>query len=439
MPRAVPVAATNALRRGAPLIALLFAALPIACGGEDALPDIATVRETLGDTTIVRTLAGPDAGLRTLIEEVAIGELEGADEYTFGSIEELVPLADERVLVWDGQATALRIYGADGRHARTIGRAGKGPGEIESANGIAVLADGRIGVWDGQNARLTVFTADGEYAEEVRIPGGFFSLGSVSAADSNAFWLRMPLGAMDAASFMDRKDGVRTVRLAGEGGASPGAIEDSILAPVQRDRSQLLQATSPDGRGRTATGIPFSATPLWTPGAGYLVSSPGGEYRIDVHRAGAPLRIVRELPLIPVTDGERSGQQAGITWTMQRTDPAWSWNASIPATKPPIRALQVDGAGRIWAQVSQSGEEFTPDPPASTNPNPAPKLTWREPVVFDVFAPDGEFLGRIPFPRGTRSGLIRATTGSRIWAVLPDSFGVDRVVRWRVEPALGGG
>src|SRR5687768_13160226 len=73
------------------LAAALAAALALAAcdraGAGDATASWQTVVDTIGDTVVVRTVGASDsAATLRLVPELRIGELEGADEYTFGSV-----------------------------------------------------------------------------------------------------------------------------------------------------------------------------------------------------------------------------------------------------------------------------------------------------------------------------------------------------------------
>jgi hypothetical protein len=57
-----------------------------------------------------------------------------------------------------------------------------------------------------------------------------------------------------------------------------------------------------------------------------------------------------------------------------------------------------------------------------------------EPLVYDVFAPTGEFLGRIRLPARSSFGNAR---GNRLWLIATDDYEVPTLVRFRVEALTG--
>ena len=142
-------------------LALVLAAVTLATGSacSDAVPAGPSVEvETIGDTTIVRTLSGSAWGAEaSLVPEVSIGQLEGPDEYLFGRIGSMAVDEARNVYVFDQQSQQVRVFDAAGRHVETLGRDGEGPGEFARAETIAVLPDGRVLVRDPGNMRVQVF------------------------------------------------------------------------------------------------------------------------------------------------------------------------------------------------------------------------------------------------------------------------------------------
>jgi hypothetical protein len=92
--------------------------------------------------------------------------------------------------------------------------------------------------------------------------------------------------------------------------------------------------------------------------------------------------------------------------------------------------------------VSRPGEripegEQAPGPTVRVGSGDMPKLPqpkWRDPIVYDVFDPDGRYLGRVPAPPKTSFKTMR---GDHVWAVRRDSLDVEQVVRFRVVPGFG--
>jgi hypothetical protein len=67
------------------------------------------------------------------------------------------------------------------------------------------------------------------------------------------------------------------------------------------------------------------------------------------------------------------------------------------------------------------------------------RLRWREPLTYDVFDPDGSYVGRVRVPHDTRIVQVRANV---VWGVATDSEGVHTVkpfrIAWSQGTLLGG-
>ena len=147
---------TKLLLLPATTTAFTLAACEAETGSPVAEPEV--VVETIGDTTVVRTLSGSvwDAEA-TLVPEVLIGELDGAEEYLFGWIRSIAVDDDRNIYVFDFQAQHVGVFDSARNHVETLGRQGEGPGEFNRAEAIALLPDGRLVVRNPGNQRVEVF------------------------------------------------------------------------------------------------------------------------------------------------------------------------------------------------------------------------------------------------------------------------------------------
>ena len=101
-------------------LAIAIAAAALAACGTDTDSSSAGLAEaheqaveTIGDTTVVRTLSGSVWGTEaTLVPEVSAGDLDGPEEYVFGTVGSMAVDDDRRVYVLDYQAQHVRVYDA---------------------------------------------------------------------------------------------------------------------------------------------------------------------------------------------------------------------------------------------------------------------------------------------------------------------------------------
>ena len=425
--------------------------MSLACAGGDGpgtrdgrRADWTTSIDTVGDTIVVRTIGGSDAAaLMTLAPEVTIGTVEGADEYTFGAINEVEVGETGTIYAFDRQVPALRAYDSTGKYIRTLGRKGGGPGEYEAANGVAVHRDGRVVLWDAGKASINVYDQSGEPATTWPVPGGggFYTSGAVFADTAGNTYIRTTVANPPTAGNAPQ------ARVFGASGLvqwnPQGQVVDSLAPPENNVEPAFLTAQSPDKGSMSRTSLPFATAFVWTfSPLGYFVSARTDRYAVTLHhRDGSPRRIERTQAALPVEDEERADAEAILTANMRRTDPGWRWSGpAIPTTKPFIRTVAVGDDGRIWVSVAAPGErvpegERAPPPSVqigAVQRSPDPK--WRQPLVYDVFDPSGRFVGRVAAPPKTRFSAMR---GDRIWGVTRDSLDVEQVVRYRVIPGFG--
>jgi hypothetical protein len=392
-------------------------------------------RDTIGDTVVVRTVAGSIWGApRRLVPELRIGGMEGGDDYLFGQLNALAVDSAGRIYALDGQVPALRVYGADGRYVRTIGRAGEGPGEYTQPdpNGLAVLPDGRILLHDPGNARITVYSPEGETLDEWPMRGGM--------------WTDYPLFT-DAGGQVyayvwnprQRSGGAALLELSPE-----GTPLDTLALPTWEYEAPTISARS--GGSSQTWNVPFSPTRQWTWSPdGYFVGGLSTRYVIDVFRpGGSVLRIERQTEPVPVAAGEKAAQEHRVRQAMQRMEPSWRWNGPpIRDAKPPFRRIHAAHDGRIWVLLHAPGREATiaadADDPHSGEPDAPPE--WTEPIIFDVFEPDGRYLGQMHGPDGFQVNPYPVLGEDRVWAVVEDELGVQTIVRFVIREGAdeGGG
>ena len=383
--------------------------------------------DTVGDTVIVRTLSGSAWGdTASLKVEVSIGMLEGSDEFLIGNPRSIAVGAGGEIYVLDRQVPVIRLYDPDGTFIRNIGREGGGPGEYKSPGAIAVLPDDRLVVRDPGNGRISIFSAEGEYLEQVWYPGGF-NTGRRLYTDRAGFAHSMVLLNYGTAPW-DWIFGLARIDLS-EG------IQDTIPAPTWD--YEPPQITGSRENSSSSDNVPFSPEDYWTfSPQGYTVGGLSTDYRIDLYRVDEPvLRIERSWTPIAVKREEAEEQRRQKTANMQRQYSGWKWNGpGVPDTKPPFTNLFASWEGNIWVQVSQEGYATMTEAEARAEEQRSgrPQLRFTEPAAYDVFSPEGTYLGHVRTPRSFRTRPEPLVRGDHVWAVTRDDLDVARVVRFRI-------
>ena len=375
------------------------------------------VIQTIGDTTVVRTLSGSVWGAEaTLVPEVSIGELDGPEEYLFGWIFSIAVDDDRNVYVFDYQAQHVGVFDSEGNHVQTLGRPGEGPGEFNRAEAIALLPDGRLVVRNPGNQRIEVFGPEPGRTEQWGYPAGGLTTFQPLYTDMHGRTL---------VTIVDRSRDLSSSRTL--------VTQLLVLGPDGTPVDTLPEPSSPS----TTPFGPFSPMFQWTvhPSGHFLTGMPS-EYRIDLARDDGVLRIERSVDPVPVLEEEGAYARERRVRSMRERDPDWSWSGPpVPKHKPFFSALQAGRDGRIWVRVAAEGypvenEDHDPEDPSSM------PVLWRTPLRYDVFEPDGTYLGVVVPPDGvTLSNAV--FDGDYAWGVTRDELEVQRVVRYRI--VVGGG
>lgn len=411
--------------RGPTVLAAAATALLAGCGTDtgfwDRGPEVIT--ETIGDTTVVRTVSGGVWGAEaTLVPEVSIGELDGAEEYLFGGIWSIAVDDDRVVYVLDAQARQVRVFDSAGEYVRTLGGRGEGPGEFRSAEAIALLPDGRLVVRDSGRNRVHVFGPGAGDIDHWPYDAG--NSGSDAPlhtdADGRTYVLTRDLSR-------PLTDFARHIIVLGP----DGTHLDTVPEPSSNHDQAVVTASG--GSGTYTSRVPFSPAFAWTVHpSGHFLTGVSSTYRIDLAGDDGVLRIERATNPVPVSDAEREYERNDVMRYMRGGYPDWSWNGPpIPDHKPYFKALLTGRDGRIWVRLSTAGqpvenEDHDPDDPWSD------PVTWPEPMRYDVFEPDGTYLGVVRAPDEFMRFRLPVFDGDHVWAVTRDELDVERVVRYRI-------
>jgi hypothetical protein len=403
-----------------------------ACGGTPAAdPDALAMRiDTLGDTISVHIASGSVWGdTAMLVPEVAIGMADGPDEYLLGQIASLAAAPTGEIYLMDRQVPALRKYGADGSYLMTLGREGSGPGEYRRPDGgLTVLSDGRVVLRDPGNSRFSIYAPDGSsLGQWSGLSGGFNTSNALVRGTDDAVHtfvlLETDLPPWQWVYGMARYDAT----------GQPG---DTVAAPTYDFERPMIRGQR-EGNS-SSSGVPFAPDQHWAmlPSRA-MVSGLATSYSFTIAGPDGVRRITREgWTPVPVQPEEGEEQERRATDNMRRNFPGWTWNGPpIPGTKPAYTDLSGAEDGRVWVQVPTLGEPYrtAAEAAAAEVESERPELRFRERVAFDVYEPDGRFLGHVRTPEGFRTSPQPVFRGDNVWAVADDpETGIPQLVRYRL-------
>ena len=136
--------------RLSPLLLLLLAVSPVPAWSQEHPVPALLVRE-IEPTDTLRPI---DAGSGRILPPASgpgmltFGALDGAPHEILGGVDAVSAAPDGRILVLDDRNSVIRIVDASGRYLGSVGRAGRGPGDLYHARSMTVDARGYLYVGD---------------------------------------------------------------------------------------------------------------------------------------------------------------------------------------------------------------------------------------------------------------------------------------------------
>ena len=100
-------------------------------------------------------------------EELSIGEVEGDENYMFGSHIVFGTDQEGNFYVTDFDNKRIQKYDSEGKYLHTIGQAGQGPGEFQSLSVPRFDIEHNLYVTDGSNRRISFFSREGEFLRQI--------------------------------------------------------------------------------------------------------------------------------------------------------------------------------------------------------------------------------------------------------------------------------
>jgi len=372
---------------------------------------------------------GVSEGMTEGVLDIAMRIAPAIDDTSlFSEVNDFEVDAANRIWAYDYQGRRMFLFDTAGKLVRRVGRQGSGPGEFSSGNGIVALADTGIAMLDAQNARVSFFAANGDFRTSFSVPSGFSTSNGLMTDRSHTLFLRRPVTPAREGEILGRMGLVRL--------KADGAFGDSLAPPDLPVPRDTYLAVSPDGKGRSSTSSSYAPNYFWDwHPDGFFVAAHGGHYEIVIERRGAkPVVIRRNAPPVALLPDERTEEMERITWGMRQTQPGWTWpGPGIAETKAPLTGLFIARDGNIWVRVATASERIPEDELAPPRENGPPVRHFRTPAVYEVFSPDGRFLGRVPMP--PRTTLVQAD-GENLWGIMRDADDLPSIVRFRLNESF---
>lgn len=387
---------------------LALLAATAACGG-DAAASASLVTDSAGVRIVQSEQPAWEDGEGWTVGDAPsldIGVVEGDAAYQLNAVRSVDRLADGGILVADGGTQQVRLFGADGRHLRSMGREGGGPGEFRTLSWAGVGPADTVLAWDGREKRLTVFAPDGSLVRAVKAqgPDGAYPRVLGTLADGSV----LSTGGMSMEFTMgEQRDSVRYHRFGADGGA---------LGPVGRFAGMEAFVMELDGL-MLQDEVVFGRNLLVRPAGNEVLAADNDRYEIRFLSPDGTLRRIVRRPHEPLratpadVDAYFDARETDLHGLP--SDQAASFRAlrakqreELPRreTFPAFSDARTDAEGNLWVeQYARPGDE---------------QPRW------DVFDPQGRWLGTVDTPPGLKIHDIGADW---ILGVQKDELDVEHV------------
>jgi hypothetical protein len=376
------------------------------------------------DSAGIRLVANQstDSGWRdtrrwTVTEELVIGTDSGGPELQFGRIGDLAVSAHGDIAVIDQLNGVVRVFDSSGAHRVSIGRSGRGPGELSrSANGIYWLGTDSLLVLDPGERRQTIFRLDGAADTVMPLPQSPTGQGWVRLGAGDLLMRGLTISRVDGRfNFWDA-----LLRVRGDGSVADTLFEfdytKTDLGGPGRLKIQLLVNNPSWARlsdGRIA----------WTALDRDFVQVHDSTGRV-IGRITSAQWVSREI-----TPADRTAMVELLRTKLRAIGGDASFADSPQVEAPPlfpaITAVRAGPRGTIWVQLM--GPVETIDPMAINAPDRADFLGGSSWHVLDS---TGAFLGKLELPPRFRPFRIMENA---VYGAARDDDGVERVMRLRLS------
>lgn len=415
------------------MVVPLTLALLAACGGGgDAKAGSAATRDSAGITIVEN--AGPAwaAGQGWKVVDsplVDIGGKGGDPAYELDQVRGPVRLTDGRLVIANAATSEVRFYDAGGKHLRSSGRNGSGPGEYQQIAGlwrgpgdslwVADLLVRRLTVLDSGEAkagRLFTLGAQGSLMPtngkvDFAIPTGLFADGSV-AAISQTFAINQ------------KREGVFRDSMSVIHYGADGVVRDTMGRFPGAEMEQITLTFGPQSVS-APTPVPLGKQTAVAVGGSRIFVAQNNGWEIEVRGLDGKLQVLARSSTTPgrITPSDVAAhrkeqldamealpQIRNLPEAMKKQFTARITEAKYPATFPFFAALVADEEGNVWAQEATS------------------------PVVkagrYAVVDSTGRWLGVVAMPADFRPTYIGADA---IYGVWKDAEGVEHVRGYRLR------
>jgi hypothetical protein len=354
---------------------------------------------------------------------VEIGGVDATGPAMFGRIWGVARAPTGEIVVTEEPAQELRVFSAAGRHLRTFGRKGEGPGEFSQIRGVVIYGDT---VYPIDTRRTTIFTLGGKLVRQTPFP----AMTPYRPVD--------PWGALADGSVVQTAPERETMEMARQVGTR---IEMRALIRIAADsRSHTVLGVLPTyehhrGENDPPGGDLVAFQPYMTVAVfgDRICTGRGVRYELACMNAEgkASLIIRRDLEPMAVTAAARDAYLKKIRTPYNMPGPE---GRSPPQSRLDQIAARTHFAATFpafdWTMAGSDGELWVSEFNLQQRTRPAGEQAGaNETVNWNVFAADGSWAATIALPARF---FPKQAGKDYVLGINRDEDGVQRVTMYRL-------
>lgn len=336
-----------------------------------------------GDVTVVRNPKEPlyKTPVFELKEDLSLGGANAEGDDAFGQVRQVAADDAGAMYVLDEQASHIKVFDASGKHVRTIGRQGQGPGELEFPMTLSLnRAAGELAV-QLQTRGIVFFKTDGTFLRHLSLRGLITGRGRVDSR-GQVYVLEIVMDE-NGARYATKKLG-------------PDA---SLLATIS-------ETPAPAGKG----GAGVRRIRPFLPVAYFLVDRDDrfihgypATYEIQFYgpaEAHLLRRVLREYDPVAVTAEDKADLE-------KQVPPGMKVEIDFPEHRPAFTRFFLSDLGHLIVETYDKADGGK--------------------LIHDIFDAEGRFIGRVPL-----KGIGLEILKGKYYALEEDEDGYQYVKRYAV-------
>jgi hypothetical protein len=355
-------------------------------------------------------------------EELRIGSVNDPD-VGFSRIGGVAVDAEGLIHVLESEDRQIRVYDDQGRHIRSIGRHGAGPGEFRSVTLIGLLHD-TLAVGDPSLGRITFFTRTGELLETFPMP---------------PVWLQPAPGVMlmvEPVRF--KQDGFATSVTKLMMQAEPPSDSFSVPQVVLDRKGRITDTLRLERWDLSEPRIRVGNVDIRLPSAppATLLYIDGQEDTYVVDRPVAALADQAAFTVARMAAAGDTVYHEEIRYRPATFSAAVVDSIVARAVRPHLRTQKAD-SGAIAVGIRQALSLPPYQPPVTQGRVGADGVLWlrlhddgTDQHRWVLIGPDGRLQGAVSLPRRV---TLHWSSGERVWAAVRDEFDVPWLVRYHLR------